>query len=60
MDHKISETSTNGTKTIPTGLLVFEILPKNGLFSLFIDGFRVFKKACGKRSKVFEKSEIDL
>ena len=60
MVQTISEISTNGTKTIPTGLLVFEILPKSGLFSLFIDGFRVFQKSCGKRSKVFEKSEIDL
>ena len=43
MDHKISETLTNGTKTIPTGLLFFEILPKNGLFSIFIDGSEFLK-----------------
>ena len=48
MDHKISKISTNGTKIIPTGLLVFEILPKIG------------QKFRGKRSKVFEKSVLDL
>ena len=60
MDQTISKISTNGTKNIPTRLLVFEILPKNGLFAFFIDGFRVFEKSCGKRSKVFEKSETVL
>ena len=60
MDQTIGEISTNGSKTIPTGLLVFEILPKIGLFSISIDDLRVFQKSCGKRFKGSEKSEIDL
>ena len=61
MDQTISETSTYRTKPIPTGLLAFEILPKIGLFSLLIDGFReTFENVVESAPIFFETSEIAL